>query len=107
MINTKFFFLQVYAESAYILQSLATIASSLEMKDSMLLSSLNISLPANSSMETVMDEAYTYGRGWISTTLRNTLENTDTEVLQELENKVYIREHGYRGSTGTREQGIY
>ncbi|XP_023325507.1 transmembrane protein 245 isoform X2 [Eurytemora carolleeae] len=80
--------IQVYAESAYILQSLATIASSLEMKDSMLLSSLNISLPANSSMETVMDEAYTYGRGWISTTLRNTLENTDTEVLQELENKI-------------------
>ena len=61
------------------------------------LSSLNISLPANSRMETVMDEAYTYGRGWISSTLRNTLENTDTEVLQELENKVYIhiytREH--------------
>ena len=91
----------MYAESAYILQSLATIASSLEMKDSMLLSSLNISLPANSSMETVMDEAYTYGRGWISTTLRNTLENTDTEVLQELENKVYIRELRNTGSTGT------
>ena len=34
------------------------------------------------------------------------LENTDIEVLQELENKVKIREHGYRGSTETREQSI-
>ena len=34
------------------------------------------------------------------------LENTDTQVLQKLGNKIYIREHGYRGSTETREQGM-
>jgi len=83
-----FISIQVYAESAYILQSLASIASSLHMKDSLILASLNISLPSNSSMEGVMDEAYTYGRGWISSTLRETLSETDEEIRLELENKV-------------------
>lgn len=83
-----FISIQVYAESAYILQSLASIASSLQMKDSVILSTLNITLPDNSSMEGVVDEAYNYGRTWISTTLRESLVNTDTEVMLELETKV-------------------
>ena len=70
------------------------------MKDSWILSTLNITLPANSSMEGVVDEAYSYGRGWISTTLRNTLENTDREVRQELEAKV-----GKETKVGTGDQG--
>ena len=52
----------MYAESAYIIQSVASIASSLDMKDSLIVSTLNITLPENSSMEGVMDEAYEYGR---------------------------------------------
>eukprot|EP00088_Acartia_fossae_P067928 TRINITY_DN8524_c0_g1_i10.p1 TRINITY_DN8524_c0_g1~~TRINITY_DN8524_c0_g1_i10.p1 ORF type:complete len:909 (-),score=164.41 TRINITY_DN8524_c0_g1_i10:305-3031(-) len=83
-----FISIQVYAESAYIIQSVGSIASSLEMKDSLILSTLNITLPDNSSMEGVMDEAYSYGRSWISDTLRDTLEGTDSNVRQELEDKV-------------------
>lgn len=83
-----FISIQVYAESAYIIQSVTSIASSLEMKDSIILNTLNISLPDNSSMEGVVDEAFTYGRNWISTTLRDTLEGTNPAVMEELEEKV-------------------
>jgi len=83
-----FISIQVYAESAYIIQSVTSIASSLDMKDSIVLNTLNISLPDNSSMEGVVDEAFTYGRNWISTTLRDTLEGTNPAVMEELEEKV-------------------
>ena len=39
-------------------------------------------------MEGVVDEAYNYGRSWISNMLKQTLEDTDTEVREELEDKV-------------------
>ena len=67
---------------------MASIASSLEMKDSFVVSSFNITLPENTSMEGVMDEAYTYGRYptfyLICIKLHNRLSLPNNNILENL-----------------------
>jgi len=81
---------QVYAESVYIVQSVASITSTLNMNDSYIFMKLNHSLADSGydSMENVMDGAYNYGRDWISRTLEQTLSEADYHVRKDLETKV-------------------
>ena len=81
---------QVYAESVYVVQSVASIASTLNMNDSYIFTKLNHSLSGSGydSMENVVDGAYNYGRDWISQTLQQTLSEADYEVRKDLEVKV-------------------
>jgi len=100
---------QVYAESVYVVQSAASITSTLNMNDSYIFMKLNHSLSGGEygSMENVVDGAYNYGRDWISRTLQQTLSEADNEVKKDLEIKVlelWDRSYQYWVLTAPEEQ---
>jgi len=100
---------QVYAESVYVVQSVASITSTLNMNDSYIFTKLNHSLSGSGydSMENVVDGAYNYGRDWISRTLQQTLSEADHDVRKDLEVKVlelWDRSYQYWVLTATQEQ---
>ena len=85
-----FFSFQVYAESVYIVQSVATLTSTLNMTDSYIFTKLNASLTDSGfdTMENVVEGAFNYGRDWISRTLQQTLADADGSAKTDLELKI-------------------
>ena len=81
---------QVYAESVYIVQSVATLTSTLNMTDSYIFTKLNTSLTESGydTMENVVEGAFNYGRDWISRTLQQTLADADGSAKTDLELKI-------------------
>ena len=81
---------QVYAESVYIVQSVATLTSTLNMTDSYIFNKLNTSLTDSGfdTMENVVEGAFNYGRDWISRTLQQTLADADGSAKTDLELKI-------------------
>ena len=90
IVTTIFFSFQVYTESVYIVQSLTSITSSLNVSDSYIFAKINDSFSGSGydSMENVMDGAYNYSRDWISQTLRHSLADADGNARRDLELKV-------------------
>ena len=76
---------QVYAESVYIVQSLGSITTTLNMTDSYIFVKLNTSM---AGMENVVEGAFNYGRDWISRTLHDTLAEADGTARTDLEGKI-------------------
>ena len=81
---------QVYSESVYVVQSLASITSTLNVSDSYIFAKLNDSFAGTGydSMDNVVDGAYNYSRDWISQTLRQSLADADGNARRDLEYKV-------------------
>ena len=74
----------------YVVQSLTSITSSLNVSDSYLFMKINNSFTGSGydSMENVVDGAYNYSRDWISQTLRHSLADADGRARRDLELKV-------------------
>ena len=89
-VTTIFISFQVYTESVYIVQSLTSITSNLNVSDSYIFMKINDSFVGSGydSMENVMDGAYNYSRDWISQTLRHSLADADGTARKDLELKV-------------------
>ena len=76
---------QVYAESVYILQSVGSLTTTLNMTDSYIFNKLNTSM---SGIDDVVEGAFNYGKGWISRTLQQLLTDEDGTERSDLEVKV-------------------
>jgi len=90
IVATIFISFQVYTESVYVVQSLASITASLNVSDSYIFMKINHSFAGSGyeSMENVVDGAYNYSRDWISQTLRQSLADADGNARRDLELKV-------------------
>ena len=92
IVATIFISFQVYTESVYVVQSLASITASLNVSDSYIFMKINHSFSGSGyeSMENVVDGAYNYSRDWISQTLRQSLADADGNARRDLELKAEI-----------------